>query len=458
MPEKKHQSLIVLITLLGGFVWMIILLFNSRGTPLHDEIGHFLISRDALHTTVHIFDMWGRTLNTLIYIIPAQFGLGAARFLSIIIALFTALLTLKIARDLHITYAFLAPFFLLAQPWYVDLSYLCITQVPFSLIMVAGTFLFLRNKRTGAALVIGLLPLIRHEGIALSGLMLVYLLYKKEWRSAFAVLIPLLIYNIAYFCFQGIWPFMLYFEAKPNNIYSSGTWYHFLIRLPHPRAVGIPVMILVTCSIIPLVKRIKNTPKLLLILVWHFSCFIVHSVIFRFGLFASGGYKLFLLPLAPVIAISAVTGLEWIVNVLSPYLKRFINSKKLLTPENIILVIFCCICLIFALVNVRPYQLDKQDVAIKKAAVWVREKNITKNDLIATHVFFYYFLPLKVPPVTLWEKFPPLSDMPSGKIIVWDNKYSNRWGLNYKILYTHPEQWEVLKNFSDGLVVIFRKK
>jgi hypothetical protein len=114
----------------------------------------------------------------------------------------------------------------------------------------------------------------------------------------------------------------------------------------------------------------------------------VHSVIFRFGLFASGGYKLFLLPLAPVIAISAVTGLEWIVNVLSPYLKRFINSKKLLTPENIILVIFCCICLIFALVNVRPYQLDKQDVAIKKAAVWVREKNITKNDLIATHVFF----------------------------------------------------------------------
>jgi hypothetical protein len=214
MPEKKHQSLIVLITLLGGFVWMIILLFNSRGTPLHDEIGHFLISRDALHTTVHIFDMWGRTLNTLIYIIPAQFGLGAARFLSIIIALFTALLTLKIARDLHITYAFLAPFFLLAQPWYVDLSYLCITQVPFSLIMVAGTFLFLRNKRTGAALVIGLLPLIRHEGIALSGLMLVYLLYKKEWRSAFAVLIPLLIYNIAYFCFQGIWPFMLYFEAN----------------------------------------------------------------------------------------------------------------------------------------------------------------------------------------------------------------------------------------------------
>lgn len=436
---------------------MLVLLVKSQGTPLHDEIGHFLISRDAFHTPAHIFDTWGRTVNTLLYIIPAQFGLGVSRFLSLLFALATAFFTLKIARIFQIKLAFSVPLLLWCQPWFADLSYLCITQVPFSLIMIAGAYAYLKNRQTTAAFLIGILPLIRHEGIALIGLVFIYFLIKKDWLAAGAVFVPFILYNIVYFSFQGTWPFALYFDAKPNNIYGQGTWYHFLIRLPHPRAVGIPIILLVACSIIPLIKVFKTNVKASIIFVWYFTYFLLHSIIYRFGLFASGGYKLFLLPLAPTLAIASAFGLQWIINKTLSYFKGLPNSQKLFNAENFLVITFCTVCLIFALVNVKPHRLDSLDLAVKEATEWTHEYKIDHKDIIATHVFYYYFLPLKVPPGTLWEKFPPLSNLPPGTIVVWDDKYSDMWNIKKEYFIDHSEEWESVKAFNDGLVAIYRK-
>ena len=457
MFEKKHHASFVLMTFAGGCLWMAILLLNSLGTPLHDEIGHFLISRDALHTPAHIFDIWGRTLHTLLYIIPAQSGLGGARLVSLLIALVIALFTYKIANIFKMRYAFLVPLLLWCQPWFADLSYLCITQVPFSLIMILGAFLYLKKNFLGAALVIGLLPLIRHEGIALLGIVFIYLLIKKEWVAAFALFAPLFVYNVVYFSFQGVWPFALYFDSKPNTIYGHGTWHHFLIRLPHPRAVGIPIMLLVTASVIPLVRTLKTNTRLIEIYTWYFIYFILHTVIFRFGLFASGGYKLFLLPIAPVLAIASAYGLEWIVTTISSYLKQFPLFNKSFASENTLFSLICIVCLIFALIQVKPHPLDSLDLAVKEAAEWTHVNRINRKNIIATHVFYYYFLPLRVPPVTLWEKFPPLSDIPPGTIVIWDDKYSNMWDIKKEYFNHHSKEWERVKTFKDGLVTVYRK-
>lgn len=66
---------------LSAAVWMML---QSTGTPQHDdEIKHFLISRDVWSDPKVALSLWGRCLNTLIYAVPAAFGLEAVRYLSL---------------------------------------------------------------------------------------------------------------------------------------------------------------------------------------------------------------------------------------------------------------------------------------------------------------------------------------------------------------------------------------
>jgi len=447
MENTKNQRFIIRLVFFCCLFSMIFLLLKSEGTPLHDEIGHYLISRDVFHAPQHILDTWGRTLNTLLYCIPAQSGLNAARFLSLLLAFITALLTIKVSEMLGIKNAATVTILLFFQPWFMDLSYLCITEVPFSLLMVLGVYLFLKNRFFTASIIIGLLPLIRHEGIVLTGLWALYAWRKKEWRSIAGTFIPLILYNFIYYWIDGAWPFAMYFEAKPNLVYGRGTWYHFLIRLPHPRAAGIPIMVIAACSIIPVFRSALKTK---LILAWYFSYFLLHTVIFRFGLFASGGYKLFLLPLAPAIAIAATLGLHWMTDT--------IKSGFSLKSGNSIYRAVCVACIIFALIFVRPYALDNEGMAIKNAIEWIRKQGLEKNGIISTHVYFYHLFPKKVPPKTIWEKFPTLSTMPAGTLFLWDNHYSDEWGFKYSDFISNITTWELLQEFEKKTVVIFRKK
>ena len=458
MENSKNQRYILWVTFITGIIYLTFLLLKSHGTPTGDEIGHYLISRDAIHTPLHLLDTWGKTINTLIYLIPAQFGLNAARFFSLILAFFTAFFTYKVSKLLQIKNAFLVPFFVWFQPWFSDLSYLCITEVPFSLLMISGTFLYLKNKRKAAALVIGLLPLVRHEGLALCALFTMYMLYKKDWHSGILVFWPLLLYNIIYYCFLGIWPFTMYVATKPNTIYGQGAWYHFLIRLPHPRTAGIPIMLLVALSIKPIIQSNKKFNKIIEICLWYLSYFLLHTVIFRFGLFASGGYKLFLLPIAPALAILAVIGLNWFILFFTPYLKQYAKSDKSFINIRILYILICALCIIFTFVNVKPHTLSYDAKAIKKAIEWIRQEGLSDNNFVSTNIWFYHFFPYQVPPVTLWEKFPDPSDMPVGTIVIWDNYFSDMWDLKLEIFLSNPKKWRLLKSFDNKSVIIFQKR
>ena len=271
--------------------------------------------------------------------------------------------------------------------------------------MILAVFLFLRENNTVASIIIGLLPLIRHEGIALTGLWVIYMLYKKDWRSVIVSFLPLFLYNIIFRFFEGNWPFAMFFNTTPNNIYGSGPWYHFLIRLPHPKAAGVPIMFLTLFSIVPI---IKFTTKMKLIFIWYVSYFALHTIIFRFGLFASGGYILFLLPLAPAIAIASVIGLNWILTFYNQHFNTLLMAGTSFFNEKRISLLICTICIIFTLLNIKPHKLSPEDRAMQEAVEWIRKEDISANNLVATHVYFYHFLPLRVPPVTLWEKFPHL--------------------------------------------------
>ena len=433
------------LTSIAGCTFILYLMLASEGTHSHDEIGHFLISRDAWAFPELMMDPWGRFLHTVLYMIPARWGLTAARIFSLILSLGTVYFAICTARKLRIYYWFLVPLFLFFQPWFADLSFLNITQIPFMLLMIVIVWLFITRRWGAAAFISGLLPLLRHEGIALAGLLFLYLMYQKKWKAGVLAFIPMLAYNATAFFWIDQLPLNIFGDTVPNTIYGSGNWYHFLIRLPHPQAVGIPLMLLAVLGL----PKILKSKQLIIISLWYVSYMVLHSVIFMFGLFASGGYKFFLLPMAPAFAVLACLGFQQLGEWLDGFdAIRFKTGLKM----GVLLTVFIW-CVIF----VRPHELTPGEKAVKKAASWIQNHNLQNQVEAAAHVYLFYFLPRQINPQTLWESFEPPEKMESSSLVIWDKQYSNRWGLEKSYFEARSSSWKDVASFGDSYCVIYQK-
>ena len=446
--SRSIQQLVRLI-FVAGLAYMLWLFFNSPGTHTHDEIGHYLISRDAWIAPELIFNTWGRTVHTLLYMIPAAFGLIETRLLSVILSGITALITLDVARKLTLPYWYLTPLLLLFQPWFAELSFLTITQVPFSLLMIGTVWLGLKDRLIAASIAAGLLPMVRHEGIALLGLWCLYLAYHKQWRALLAALIPYVLYNLSSYWFTGTLPLTLFFDSTPNEIYGSGAIYHYLIRLPHPEAVGIPLSILAFIGL----KQIIGKSTLLCIACWYGSYFLLHTVIYYFGLFASGGYKFFLLPMAPAFACLAALGLKEV----DLLLRRF----RCITPVSfygpVVKIGLLITCVGWTLYFTSPHPLSESDIAVKNATKWIEAHKKPGEPVFSNHVYYYHFLPANIDANMLWEEIPRLSNQPAGTTIMWDSIYSPMWGLQLDKLENNSS-WKKIKTYGQNAVILFEKQ
>lgn len=433
------------VAFVAGLSYMVWLLLNSSGTHSHDEIGHYLISRDAWQYPQLIFNTWGRTAHTLIYMLPASFGLWGTRFWSVALSAATVFVTLDVAKKLRLPYWYLTPVFLLFQPWFVELSFLNITQVPFSLLMISAVWMGLKNRYLFASVLVGILPMVRHEGLALLALWSIFLIYQKNGRALFAGLVPYAVYNMASFWYVGTFPISIFFEPTPNEIYGSGALYHYLIRLPHPQAVGVPLALLSFLGL----KQILQSPQRILITCWYASYFMLHTVIYSLGLFASGGYKFFLLPLAPAFACLGVMGLKEI----DIYLQRPIYNKLNRVAQPIIIAI----CIGWTLYFTSPHKLSDIDIAVQDATEWIQNHVRADKIIYSNHVYFYHYKPADIDPRNLWEEIPVLSTQPHGTIVMWDTLYSPMWGLKLYTIENH-KSWKKIKTFGSGSVHLFKKK
>lgn len=292
-----------------------------------------------------------------------------------------------------------------------------------------------------------MLPLIRHEGIALVGVWTIYMLYKKKFKLCIVAFCPMFLYNLIYFAvFQRLVSINL-ITFKPSSFYGSGSWFHFV--LPLINKVGIPLFILSLLSIIPMLKLKEK----ILVFAFFVIYFLIHTIIYRFGLFGSGGYILFLLPLAPAFAIASALGLEFILALLSNWVK---TEKNLNTIKGIVVMI--CIILVVSIgLQTRPHAMDPEGVAMQKAANWIYSKGLLINKVISSHVWFYYFYNLPWIPGKGTSNPPPLDTLDSGTIVVWDSHYSNRFGLSSDKLLDPQNGWRILRVIKRGGVIIFQK-
>jgi len=170
MIRKIKENTWSFIILAISFLYLFTISLISEGLYGDtDSIAHYQIARYAFKYPSLLVSHWGKPLFTDLSAPFAQFGLQGSIFFNIVCGLLSAWLIYRIAKEFRYKYALLAiPFSLFAPVYMVDL-FTSLTEVLFSLVLVAGIYFFLRQKNILSAVIISFIPYARTEGMMFLG-------------------------------------------------------------------------------------------------------------------------------------------------------------------------------------------------------------------------------------------------------------------------------------------------
>lgn len=428
-----------------GLCWMCFIAAQSDGTAFLDEIHHFTYSRNAWHYPELILSRWGRPVNTLIYMVPALGDLGTARALSILMSATTVIVATEIAKGLGVKQLALIPLCLWFQPWFVDIGYSANTMVPLSLALVSGIYLWQKDEYFWASATFSLMPLIRHETIAIIGLWFIYMAYKRQILPTVVTVAPMILWNIAFLLTFGEFASAnLVSGGVDSNPYGSGPWIYYL---PHIFVGVFPFVLLLSLFAVMPIANDPNKRQYFYPYIVYLS---VHVVVYRFGIFSSGGYGFFLMPLAPAFAIMAAIGLERFQLDLRIQAQR---KKKLRAYRLIMGLIVAGIIVSGLWVSPRKMHSDAQD--LKAASDWLDESHPDSN-VTGIHPWFIYLHDVPwIPDEThTWDE-ARFDNADVGNIMVWDPAWSPRMGFFFDYFADETNGWVEVNTF--GNTFIFQK-
>jgi len=437
--------------LAAGLGWSAVVMFASPGWSLDDELSHYLRSRSVWENPALIFDAWTRIGRNLFHVLPAHFGLTAARLWTLAFAGLSVVLTAMLATRLGSRRAWLAPLLLCFQPWFVELSWGVLTQLPFLLFLVAGVWALAGDRRGLSGFCFGVLPLIRHEGIALTALWGALIagrgFCERSWIRTLAALAlsaaPMAAYNLAAWACLGDFPSRVLFAAKPTEIYGHGTLWHFIPISILP--AGVFTLALGAAGLPAVCRQWKVTWPL----VFYPAYFALHSFIYWRGLFASGGYYHFLMPLAPGLAILAIFGVDALLA----------RQRRRLAVALLAGAVLQGLLLVHLWRDGRPHFTLPRDpivAALDAAFAWQKAERPRAPAVVCHHIYAAYREDwIETPARRALDALPP-AGLPVGTIILWEEKYSDLTGLPLAELQADPA-WIERAKFGNGSVCVFEK-
>jgi hypothetical protein len=451
VPSSPFRSPLYWAAFAAGLIWTVLLWTRAAplASTLDDEIGHFLVARDSWVHPQLILNAWGRVGTTLTFMLPAALGLQVARVAALAMSAGVVLVATQIARLVGVRTLALVPVLLWFQPWFHSYANAVLTEIPFSLALAGAIWAALAGRLEIGSFLFGLLPLMRHEGIAVLGLWAVYLLYRRAWRALALAAAPELAYQTAYALVLERAPFSLYFHSATAGIYGHGGWLHYV--LPLARSVGPPVGLL---AILGLVAGRRNV-RLLLVAAPYVLLVLLETAIFRFGLFSSGGNISFLVPVAAFAAVAAAAGTD----VLIGYARRHEwRSRPRIASGAALAVVVAAVTIGYAF-RTHPARADAAALPMRGAVRFLHARLIDPSRATATHVWFYELSGTRIPAGdgyhSPWSRPPDPQRLERGSVVVWDCFYSNRFGLRWRRLGLAG--FHELARFGGGRVVVLER-
>ncbi|MBL8897308.1 MAG: hypothetical protein JNM84_06760 [Planctomycetes bacterium] len=311
MPLQSDRPRLALALTLAGAALAALVAALSESVHQDDDLKHLQMAAWSFTDPRYLLDSWGRPGFTVLYAVPAALGWLPARLFSVLLSALVAWQSYAIARELRVRWAWLVPALVWLQPLFFTLSTTTLTETALAFYLTAAFRLLQKERFTASAALISLAMLTRHEAVLLTGLWgLAFLRLRPPVSAWLALGWAPLAHNLLAYAFLGHAPVQAFFEPKPTTIYGSGEW--LTMWLHAQLAFSGALLLAASAGAWALARRRGALLWFAIGALW----LVAHSVIFRFGLFASAGYPRFLVPIAGVVGVAAAVGLERVVRLM----------------------------------------------------------------------------------------------------------------------------------------------
>lgn len=427
-------------------VFLFVLVFITEGFEGGaDAICHWFISRDAPSEPMLFLDQWNKPLFTLLSAPFAQLGLVGMRVFSAVTGIITGLLLWLTARKDLGTCSWLPAVVLFLIPQYFVLLTSSMTEPLFALTLALFIFLVGKERLGLAAIIAGLSPFVRQEGIALIPLIILVLVLRKKLIKTPLVFLGTILFTLIGWAVSGdaMWIKTSFpYGSGSSDIYGSGELFHYLKywKIIFGASISVALIIGIVSIITTSISNLRDRQRissfelaLLASLAFAVMFFSAHSYVWWKGISGSLGLIRVMACIAPSVALVAGYGLH--------RLTRGLGLKKAVVGAAFIMLFLATAAYqLNNQVNL-PTPLGQAQIVMQRTANWLREQN-TKNEVhYADAVFSYFGSDLNV--VSPINKGPMpherLDDLPVGDIVVWDAHFSpNEGRMPLDVLINHP--------------------
>ena len=429
---SDRRARLLLAALLGISV---VMAFITRGTyDSGDSIKHYLFARYALQHPLNLLESWAKPLFTLLAAGPAQAGFMGMKLFQCAVVATSAWCAYVVARSLRLSAPELAILFAYAMPDYFLIQFSGLTEPLFGLVLVGAVALAITNRPSWSAALISWLPFVRSEGFILIGIWVVYLAWRRQWRSLPLVLLGYAVYSAVGAVALGEpgWVFARNPYATVS-VYGHGNWNHFLVSLP-----GMLGWVLAVLAALGGVRMLRDCLRLarrqeplfsaeILLVYGSITVFILaHTIFWAKGLFNSFGLTRVLDVTAPLFAVVALNGLAWLME-----LGRSAEARRRIRiGATVAVVAFLFTGARNAFRWQRDFVRPPDQVVADNAAAWMRQQYDLSARPIAYEFPYVAMATDNDPfdytahPASAAGWAPQPDQLPIGTLLVWDDWFA----------------------------------
>lgn len=473
---SRQEARFALTVVAFGFVITMICGWLSEGMHHFDDLAHFLMAKWAWQDPRYLVYDWGRPGFTILYFLPAQIGWHAARTTSALLSAVTAWLAFRLAQRCNIRYAALAPLLLYAQPLFFELALTTLTETALAFFLALSLELAARRRWSASAAILSIAFVTRHEAISFLPIWIIFAIQERVpiwrlWPLPWAVAV---VNGVAYVANLQV-AAARWFDPTPHAWYGRGGWLTMTAR--SLQAWG-PAIATLAIAGLPILWRHRSGRMLTVCIAAFFALL---TAVRALGLFESGGYARFLIPLSPLIAVSAAAASDQLWNqpstrrrsglliagaMLVLWLAAEIQARRPETPAGIpqlqsallalrvttamtILIgigcaigptthaparVFCCFLFLVALLTdaamlhiLRPGRAEQ---LVRHEFAWLSDSQLADRPIVSAHVFAEYLSNAVAPPPNRPGLRGRLELARPGDILVWDSQFAPSPGQN----------------------------
>lgn len=406
-----------------------------------DNIAHFQIAKYSFKYPELFLDLWGKPVYTALLAPFAVIGYKVAKAFNLIVAVITLFLSSKIAKKLFPGSSLITIVLIAFAPVYFLLAITCLTEVLFSLVLVAAVYLFIKNRFVLSAVVLSFIPFVRSEGIVLLPVFALAFFLQRSSRSILFLAVGAVFYSIiGYFVFGDIlWTIHKQPYSLGESIYGSGSIFHFVKN--SNTIFGIPLLILIVAGLIywgfDVIKnfslRSQNTILFIIIAGSWITFFAAHSYVWWKG---TGGSLGLIRVMGGIIPLAALTGMK-IFDLVSGKLKNKNISYGIFSVFAVLQVV-----LMFTQNNLL-LKADPTEQLIEKSADYIRFNEEGKKVFYFNPLLIHYLDidPYDITKCNWWvaDKQQPSNTLEWGDLLVWDAHFGpNEGGVQLENLEKDP--------------------